>query len=204
MARRKSDLADAETEARAEAERAVAPRSEVATIATGDRAQAADQAPDVGESGTDRTAVTARSFTLTGGGVGSVDARDVTVTRGGIGRAQASDIAVSQGGVALARADRVFVELGGIGGALGGEVSVTQGYLRSTLAREVRLDQAFARTVVTGNATFGPRSGAFLVVAGRVEGSVRPLLDWRGGLAFGAAFGLVAGLVRSRRARTMR
>jgi hypothetical protein len=30
---------------------------------------------------------------------------------------------------------------------------------------------------------------------------MRPILDWRGGLALGAAFGLVAGLVRTWRRR---
>jgi hypothetical protein len=84
---------------------------------------------------------------------------------------------------------------------MGGEVNVTQGYLGPTLARDVRLDQAFARAVVAGNVSFGPRSGAFIVVAGRVEGSLRPILDWRGGLALGAAFGLVAGVVRAARTR---
>jgi hypothetical protein len=38
-----------------------------------------------------------------------------------------------------------------------------------------------------------------MLIAGRVEGNVRTLLDWRGAIAFGAAFGLVAGLVRRRR-----
>jgi hypothetical protein len=35
-----------------------------------------------------------------------------------------------------------------------------------------------------------------ILIAGRVNGSVRPLLDWRSALAFGAAFGLVVGLLR--------
>jgi hypothetical protein len=84
---------------------------------------------------------------------------------------------------------------------MAGEVNVTQGYLGPTIAREVHLDQAFARSVIAGNASFGPRSGAFVVIAGRVNGNVRPVLDWRGGVALGAAFGLVAGLVRLRRSR---
>ena len=36
-----------------------------------------------------------------------------------------------------------------------------------------------------------------VLIAQRVEGDVRTLLDWRGALAFGAAFGLVAGLARA-------
>ena len=36
-----------------------------------------------------------------------------------------------------------------------------------------------------------------VLIAGRVEGNVRTLLDWRGALALGAAFGVVMGLAPS-------
>jgi hypothetical protein len=176
MADRSKDLAGAEAAARAEAE-----AQAVAHDPT-ERAQEPDALERVG------------------GSVDTVRARNVTITRGGAGRVEATDVAVSQGGIGAARADRVFVELGGLGAAMGGEINVTQGYLGPTIAREVHLEQAFARSVVAGNASFGPRSGAFLVIAGRVEGSLRPVLDWRGGLALGAGFGLVTGLIRARRA----
>ncbi len=39
-------------------------------------------------------------------------------------------------------------------------------------------------------------SAVLLLIAGRVEGSVRPLLDWRGGLAAGIGAALVLSLVR--------
>ena len=42
------------------------------------------------------------------------------------------------------------------------------------------------RTLVANRVEFGPNSGAAVVIAARVEGDVRPLLDWRGALAFGA------------------
>jgi hypothetical protein len=35
-----------------------------------------------------------------------------------------------------------------------------------------------------------------VLIAQRVDGDVRALLDWRGAIALGAAFGLVAGIVR--------
>jgi hypothetical protein len=38
-----------------------------------------------------------------------------------------------------------------------------------------------------------------MLIAAKVEGNVRTVLDWRGALAFGAAFGLIVGLVRRRR-----
>jgi hypothetical protein len=41
-------------------------------------------------------------------------------------------------------------------------------------------------------------TGVFFLLARRVEGNVRTLLDWRGALAFGAAFGTVVSLFRRR------
>ena len=87
--------------------------------------------------------------------------------------------------------------MGGVGLAVGGGVAIRQGGVRAVLARDVHIEQGGAQNVIAGNVTFGPRSGAFIVVARKVEGEVRAVLDWRGGLAFGVAFGLVAGLVAS-------
>ena len=42
-------------------------------------------------------------------------------------------------------------------------------------------------------------TGVLLLIARRVEGDVRTLLDWRGALAFGAAFGVITSLFRRRR-----
>jgi hypothetical protein len=146
-----------------------------------------------------RDLVSAESVSVSQGGINEVNAGSVSVRQGGVGRATADDISVTMGGVGAARAERISVELGGVGAAMANEVRVSQGYLGPTLAREVHLEQAFARSVVAGRASFGDRSGAIVVLAGRVDGSVRTLLDWRGALAFGAAFGLVAGLVRRAR-----
>jgi hypothetical protein len=41
-----------------------------------------------------------------------------------------------------------------------------------------------------------------VMIAQQVSGEVRPLLDWRGALAFGAAFGLVSGLMKLVRRRS--
>lgn len=133
------------------------------------------------------------------GGVNLADAHQIDIHQGGIGRAQADDIAVSQGGIGFARGARVSVELGGLGLAVANEVHLTQGVAGTVLAREVRIEQAGARTVIASHATLGRNVGVFMLIAGRVEGNVRTLLDWRGAIAFGAAFGLVAGLVRRRR-----
>ncbi len=146
----------------------------------------------------DEPTVHADRVSVNRGGIGEVTARAVELRMGGIGRANADDVSVTLGGIGVARG-RITVEMGGIGAAFGDSVSVTQGYIGPTLAREVRLEQGFIRQVIAGRVTFGERSGAGLVIAGRTDGPVRTLLDWRGALAFGAAFGLVVALVRRRR-----
>ena len=76
---------------------------------------------------------------------------------------------------------------------------MTQGYARAVLARDVRIRQGGAQTVVAGNVSFEGQGGAFLLLARRVEGNVRTVLDWRGALVGGAALGIVVGLLARRR-----
>ena len=146
--------------------------------------------------GADRRLVGADAVQLARGGASHVSAGTVAVRQGGIGTARADDVTVTMGGVGAARADRVSVELGGIGAAVAGDVRVSQGYLGPTIAREVHVEQGVIRQVIAGHVTFGDRSGALFVLAGRVDGTVRTLLDWRGALAFGAAFGFMVGILR--------
>lgn len=120
----------------------------------------------------------------------------IEVHRGGVGRADAQDVSVSVGGVGLARADRVSVELGGIGAAIAGEVEIRQGAANAVIAREVELEQAFVQSVVAARVEVAEGSNVLFLVAGRVDGPVRPVFDWRGALAFGAAAGLVMALLR--------
>ena len=117
---------------------------------------------------------------------------------GGIGRADATDIAVSMGGVGLARAERVSVEMGSIGLAVAADARLSQGYTRIVMAREAHMEQGLVGTMIAGKATIGRTTGVFLLVAGRVDGPVKAVLDWRGGLAFGAALGLFWALLRRR------
>jgi hypothetical protein len=53
-------------------------------------------------------------------------------------------------------------------------------------------------TMVGADVTIRQPSAIGVLIAGRVEGSVRPILDWRGALAFGAAFAVIAGILRRR------
>jgi hypothetical protein len=138
------------------------------------------------------------TVSVTQGGITSVNANRVSVQQGGIAYAQADDISVSMGGVALARADRIDVDLGGVGLAVAREAHLTQGVARTVIAQDVRLEQGLVGTMISGTATFARPSGVLMLIAGRVDGPVKALLDWRSALAFGAAFGVAWGIIRRR------
>lgn len=123
-----------------------------------------------------------------------IEAEAVEVHQGAVGRVDAVDVAVTQGVVGAARGDRVSVEMGVLGAALGGEVSVSQGAVGTMIAREARVEQSFVRTLVAQTVNVHRPSAVLFMVAQRVSGDVKVLLDWRGALAFGAAAGLLAGL----------
>ena len=67
--------------------------------------------------------------------------------------------------------------------------------MRNVLARDIRFEQGLIGTAITGRATFERTSGVMLLVARNVDGNVKALMDWRGAIAFGAAAGLVIGLL---------
>jgi hypothetical protein len=143
--------------------------------------------------------VIVESLSIRQGGVNIARADTIDIRQGGITRAEAKDVSVVQGGIAVARADTVSVGMGAIGLAVGGNVDVSRGFARTVIARNVHIEQAGARAVIASKATFERSSGALIVIAANAEGNVRTLLDWRGALAFGAAFGVLVGLVRRAR-----
>lgn len=143
--------------------------------------------------------VEADSIHVSRGGIGAASAEDITVVTGGIGLAQADDIAVRMGAIGIARGEHVSTELGAIGFAMGGDVSVTQGFTRTVLARDVHVRQGAVGTVVANHVTLGEQTGTLVLLARKVEGDVRTVLDWRGALAAGAALGIVVGLLTRRR-----
>jgi len=114
-------------------------------------------------------------------------------------RPRPDDIAVRMGGIGIARGERVSVELGAIGLAVGGDVSIVQGAARAVVARDVQMKQTLASTVMAGSVTMDRQSGAFIVIARRVDGTVRAVLDWRGALALGAAMGVAIALLGRRK-----
>ena len=79
---------------------------------------------------------------------------------------------------------------------MAGELSITQGGAGSVLARDARIEQSVVRTLVANHVHVERATGVVFLIARRVDGNVRTLLDWRGALAFGAAFGVVSGLFR--------
>jgi len=85
---------------------------------------------------------------------------------------------------------------------MAGELDIAQGGAGSVLAQRVRIEQSFVRTLIAQQVEIHRPSAVLVLIAQRVSGDVRPLLDWRGALAMGAAFGIVAGLFgRGRRGR---
>jgi hypothetical protein len=135
------------------------------------------------------------------GGIDEVTAGSVEVRMGGIGSLDAEEVFVQWGGVGAARAEKVGVEFGSVGAALAGELNVTQGFVNSVVARTATIEQGIARTVIAQRVTFARPSAVLVLIAAKVEGEVRPLLDWRGALAAGAAFGLVSAVAKVLRAR---
>jgi hypothetical protein len=138
----------------------------------------------------------ADSISLHQGGMSIANAESIDITQGGIGRARAGGIAVSQGGVGLAQADNVSLERGFIGAAIGQETRLLQSMSNVVMGGETTVDQSLVGTMVSGSVTVRQPSAIGVLIAGRVEGSVRPILDWRGAIAFGAAYALVRAILR--------
>jgi hypothetical protein len=121
---------------------------------------------------------------------------DAEVRWGAVGSASAAELFVHQGAVGAVRAERVSVEQGAVGAVASREFHLTQGVARAVVANDVTVEQGFVRAMLANRVRMGDRSGAFIIIANRVEGNVRALLDWRSALALGAVLGLVIAFVR--------
>jgi hypothetical protein len=141
--------------------------------------------------------VEATTVTVIQGGIGSADARTIDVRQGGIGRASATDIAVSAGSIGFARGQRVSLEMGAVGAAVGDEIRVTQSMAGFVAAQgDATVDQSLVSTLIADRVTIRQPSAVLVLIARQVDGTVRPLLDWRGAIAAGAVAGLVIGMLR--------
>jgi hypothetical protein len=114
-----------------------------------------------------------------------VRAENVSVSKSGANSIEATTVSINQGGAARVRADEVSLEQSGLFMARAGKLTVKS--------------DASAFAVVADEATVEEGANVFLLVAGKVSGNVRPLIDWRAGLAFGG--GLAIGLAILRRLR---
>jgi hypothetical protein len=141
----------------------------------------------------------AGSITVRQGGMSVANAETIEIRQGGIMRARATDIAVSQGGVGIAQGDKVSLDRGMIGAAFGGETRLVQSMSNVVMGNETTVDQSIVGAIVGSQVTVRQPSAIGVLIAGRVNGSIRPILDWRGAAAFGAVFAVVYGIVRRAR-----
>jgi hypothetical protein len=70
--------------------------------------------------------------------------------------------------------------------------------VQTVLARAARVERAYVQTMIAGEVRAERQVGVLVLLARRVEGDIRPVLDWRGAIALGAAFALVRSLFRRR------
>jgi len=143
-----------------------------ATVIADDDASDDSDAPielaDAGSPGTTGD-VRAETVNISQGGANSVEAEHVSITQGGAAQVRAAHLSVREGGVALARTENLTVGESG---------------------------SAFA--VVADSATVEEGGNVFMLVARSVGGEVRPMLDWRAALAFGAGLAVALRLLRRR------
>jgi len=132
------------------------------------------------------------------GGITTVDATTVDLKLGGITRVDARDVSVMQGGIAIARADRVNTQMSAVALAVTGEAKIDRSFVRAMFARDVTFEQGGVWNLAAARVTFKRPSLAGIVIAAKVDGEVRTILDWRGAIAFGAVAGILVGILRRR------
>src|SRR5690349_5188621 len=148
----------------------------------------------------DPTEVTrADHIEITEGGLETAEARSISIHQGGMSAGYADAIDITQGGIGRAQGDKVSVDRGIVGAAIGGEARLIQSMSQTVVGREATIDQSMVWTVLGGRVTVRQPSAIGVVIAGRVDGAIKPLLDWRGALAFGAAFAILNRILRGRR-----
>jgi hypothetical protein len=133
------------------------------------------------------------------GSIKTAEAATIDIHQGAAARVDARDVTVTGGAIGFARADRISVELGATGAAIAREAHITQAAVNSVIARDAHVEQSLVQTVVAANVHFERPTAVVFLVARKVEGEVRAVLDWRGALVFGIAAGFVMSLFRRRR-----
>ena len=124
--------------------------------------------------------VSADAVTVLSGTAQTVEAQTVTVKESAVGEITADTADVRESAVGKIAAASVQSKETGIGLVKADAVTVSDGGLFGACANEVHME----------------RSKAAFLAAKSVTGDARVLLDWRAAAAFGAAMGLVLGLLR--------
>jgi hypothetical protein len=132
----------------------------------------------------------------TTGAVGSVAVEHVEFERGAIGGVRATDVNARIAVIGGVAASSASVEIGMVTGIAAREVTVSQGVVRGVVAQQARVEQALVQSVVANRFEAGPTTVIGVALARRIDGEAKILLDWRGGLAFGAALGAFLALIR--------
>lgn len=138
---------------------------------------------------------------VSGGAIRAAKAEAIDVSSGAIGAANAETIDVSLGAVGAIRATTAAIDTAAVGAVAASEVRIDTAFIGPILAREVHLERAIAQSVLAQRVSVHGNALTMFLVAQRVDGNVRAMFDWRGGLAFGAVFGLIVGVFRLVRGR---
>jgi hypothetical protein len=129
------------------------------------------------------------------GDVGDVSAEAVTIALGTARTVEARTATVEQGAVFEVKADSVQVDQSAIGKIEGASVQSDQCSVGLVKAEAVTLSDG-AMLGAYAEVAHLERSNVAFLAAKHVDGEARILVDWRAAAAFGAAVGLVLGLVQ--------
>jgi hypothetical protein len=130
-----------------------------------------------------------------------VSANVLEFERGSIGGVRAGEVTARLAAIGGIAAGSASVERSMVSGVAAREATVRQGLVRGVLAQRAHVEQSLVRSVTAGTVETGPSTGIMVAFARRIDGQATILVDWRGALAFGVAFGLIsaaATLVRRR------
>ena len=129
---------------------------------------------------------------------GGIDIDAVSMTQAVVGGIAAERVTIGQGFVGGTAAERVRIDRGGAYGIVAGRVRIDRGGAARVVANRVSIDRGGAGAVMGWRVRLGRGSISGAVIAGRVDGEVKALLDWRGVLAVAIPAAVVAYLLRRR------
>lgn len=129
-----------------------------------------------------------------------VDEQSVAVSRGFVGLVRARDVTVRQAGVGAVVAGTASLQMGGASGILARQATLQMAGASTVVAADARIERSLVRAVVANTVHAGPTTAILVVLARRVDGEPKVLLDWRGALALGASIAALALIGRRKKA----